>query len=454
MTTNSATTTTTSLINADITLLIAEQTDLPTLLALASTNKHLNGLINTHEHSIIKSKITTAIPNPLLQPPLGSVLSSHSSSTRQILPPWSFQVAAELERRHARTEAMFNISTVPPTPLISAMFRVPSFAALPRQQFTQLVDLFKRACCLADHICDLALLVKIPAMARELSAVDPYVVQKAIHRTRQGFIKGLEPLDLALLTHLAALGGMAYAEEMGELMSSDPEGLERMVAFKETILREGSAALWGFLHPKEGEVIEGNGPPSLPPRARGSGLGRYIAGKVEGVLRDLHAYEMGLKERDHEEAEGEGEGEWADKGICMLSEMGLKERDHEEAEGEGEGEWADKEGVREGGWEGDDDDDPFVVLHGLHQTVMGAFPKPVEEPKDDEGDAVVEDESEQWEGEGVEYEEVDIEGEDVNSEEEGEIEEGEIEEEEEVFPVEPREQLILEVVRSAVPCSV
>lgn len=262
-------------------------------------------------------------------------------------------------------------------------------------------------------------------MARELSAVDPYVVQKAIHRTRQGFIKGLEPLDLALLTHLAALGGMAYAEEMGELMSSDPEGLERMVAFKETILREGSAALWGFLHPKEGEVIEGNGPPSLPPRARGSGLGRYIAGKVEGVLRDLHAYEMGLKERDHEEAEGEGEGEWADK-----------------------------EGLREGGWEGDDDDDPFVVLHGLHQTVMGAFPKPVEEPKDDEGDAVVEDESEQWEGEGVEYEEVDIEGEDVNSEEEGEIEEGEIEEEEEVFPVEPREQLILEVVRSAVPCSV
>ncbi|KAK4660166.1 hypothetical protein QC762_116700 [Podospora pseudocomata] len=420
MTTNSATTTTTSLINADITLLIAEQTDLPTLLVLASTNKHLNSLINTYEHSIIKSKITTAIPNPLLQPPLGSVLSSHSSSTRQILPPWSFQVATELERRHARTEAMFNISTVPPTPLISAMFRVPSFAALPRQQFTQLVNLFKRACCLADHICDLALLVKIPAMARELSAVDPYVVQKAIHRTRQGFIKGLEPLDLALLTHLAALGGMAYAEEMGELMSSDPEGLERMVAFKETILREGSAALWGFLHPKEGEVIEGNGPPSLPPRARGSGLGRYIAGKVEGVLRDLHAYEMGLKERDHEEAEGEGEGEWADK-----------------------------EGVREGGWDDDDDDDPFVVLHGLHQTVMGAFPKPVEEPKDDEGDAVIEDESEQWEGEGVEYEEVDIEGEDVSSEEEGEIEE-----EEEVFPVEPREQLILEVVRSAVPCSV
>ncbi|KAK4682497.1 hypothetical protein QC764_116700 [Podospora pseudoanserina] len=420
MTTNSATTTTTSLINADITLLIAEQTDLPTLLALASTNKHLNGLINAYEHSIIKSKITTAIPNPLLQPPLGSVLSSHSSSTRQILPPWSFQVAAELERRHTRTETMFNISTVPPTPLISAMFRVPSFAALSRQQFTQLVDLFKRACCLADHICDLALLVKIPAMARELSAVDPYVVQKAIHRTRQGFIKGLEPLDLALLTHLAALGGMAYAEEMGELMSSDPEGLERMVAFKETILREGSAALWGFLHPKEGEVIEGNGPPSLPPRARGSGLGRYIAGKVEGVLRDLHAYEMGLKERDHEEAEGEGEGEWADK-----------------------------EGMREGGWEDDDDDDPFVVLHGLHQTVMSAFPKPVEEPKDDEGDAVIENESEQWEGEGVEYEEVDIEGEDVSSEEEGEIEE-----EEEVFPVEPREQLILEVVRSAVPCSV
>ncbi|KAK0671419.1 hypothetical protein QBC41DRAFT_219443 [Cercophora samala] len=404
--------TATSIINPDLTLLIAEETDLPSLLTLARTNKHLHALIHTHERSIIKSKITAAIPNPFLQPPLGSVLSSHDGLKRQILPPWSFKVAAELERRHARIETMFNAFAVPQPPLISAMTRVRSFVALSPPEFLYLVQMFKQTCVLVDQICDLAILVKVPAMARDPPPADPYMVQKAIHRTRQAFIKGLAPLDLALLTHLAALGGMAYAEEMGGLLSSDPEGLERMVAYKETILREGSAALWGFLHPEVGvEVSQGNGPPSLPPKARGSALGRFIAGKVEGVLRDLHAYEMGLKEQD-EDVVGEG----------------------------------DKEGGREGMGEDDvDDDDPFAVLHGLHQTVMSAFPKPVEEPEESDGDVEMEDVRE--EGEIFEYEEEDLSGDDVSYEEQ----DGEVLEEEEVYRIEPREKLILEVVRCAVP---
>ncbi|KAK4177985.1 hypothetical protein QBC36DRAFT_235440 [Triangularia setosa] len=406
----------TSIINPDITLLIAEKAGLSTVLSLTSTNKHLHALIHTYEHSIIKSKITAAIPNSSLRPPLGSLLSSRGP-TRQILPPWSFQVAAELERRHSRIEAMFNPCAVPPTPLISAISRVPSFAALSPPQLLHLVTMFKRACRLADHISDLALLVKIPAIARDPPPADPYMVYKAIHRTRQAFIRGLKPLELALLTHLAALGGMAYAKEFGELLSSDPEGLERMVAYKETILREGSAALWGFLHPdehgEEDSVVVG--PASLPPKVRGSGLARYIAGKVEGVLKDLRAYEMGLKQSD-DEVEVE-DGEYLD--------------------------W-DREGGRDGiEVNDDDDDDPFVVLHGLHQTVMGAFPKPTEEPEESEEDAGF-----QYEEEGFEHQEGDLPDEDGRIQEEGE----QTQEEVGVFHVEPREQLILEVVRYAAPC--
>ncbi|KAK0718925.1 hypothetical protein B0T21DRAFT_425120, partial [Apiosordaria backusii] len=330
--------------------------------------------------------------------PLGSLLSSHSPQ-RSPLPPWSFRVAAELELRHARIETMLDPFACPPTPLISAMARVSSFAALPQPQFLHLVDLFKHACYLADHISDLALLVKIPVMARDTPPADPYMIQKAIHRTRQAFIKGLDPLELALLTHLAALGGMAYADEMGELLESDPEGLERVVAFKETVFREGSLALWGFLHAEGGGDGEKGvvGPPSLPERARGSGIGRYVAGRVEGVLRDLWAYEAGLKEADEEVDGGDGRG----------------------------------------GGEEDDDEDGFVVLHGLHQTVMGAFPKPIEVPEESEGDVVVEDAGTEYDGDIQ-----DQEG-DLQDLQEGD---GHIEEEV-VIPSEPRELLILEAVR-------
>ncbi|KAK4199574.1 hypothetical protein QBC40DRAFT_176000 [Triangularia verruculosa] len=402
----------TTIINPDLTLLIAEDTDLATLLAVASTNKHLHALIHTYEHSIIKSRINAAIPDPSLQPPFGSLLSSNGP-TRQILPPWSFQVAAELERRHSRIETMFNNFTAPPTPLISAMYRVPSFAALPPPQFLHLVTMFKQACQLADQISDLALFVKIPVMARDPPPADPYSVQKAIHRTRQAYIKQLSPLELAALTHLAALGGMAYAEEFGEMLGSDPNGLERIVAFKETIFREGSFALWAFLHPEEHKVEEGLtglGPPSLPPKARSSGLGRYIGRKVEAVLGDIWAYEQGLQELD---------------GVATPLEVDVPD-------------W-DKEGARDG--MEDDDEDPFVVLHGLHQTVMAAFPKPIQEPEEDDEDDMMGEANSQSEDDYVDYEEGDLSDEDEQTQEEVET-----------YPADPRAEVILEAVRSAIPC--
>ncbi|KAK4230740.1 hypothetical protein QBC38DRAFT_22279 [Podospora fimiseda] len=297
------------IISPEITLLIADHADSKTISALQRLNNSIYCLLMTYQHSIVKARIHQLIPEPSLQPPLGSLFSSHGPE-RQILSPYSFDMLREIELRQTRIDALLNVHpqmplSVPP-PLIQAMSQIPSFAALPIHKQTLLVEMYKSALQAVDQIADQAVLVKSPEMSREIPT-DPYVIERSVHRARQAWIRGLTPLQFSLVSSLACLCGMAYMREHPQL-NSDPGFMERVTAFKETVLRQGSFAVWGFLHPSdikklllqqqqqpEGQIIRRS--PSQPPRARGN-LAVMVARRMDDVLKEMEVYESGLNENN------------------------------------------------------------------------------------------------------------------------------------------------------------
>ncbi|KAK4460795.1 hypothetical protein QBC42DRAFT_331507 [Cladorrhinum samala] len=290
------------LANPDITLRIADHADSETIRVLQRVSKPMYSLLTTYQQSTVKSRIQQLISEPVFYPPLGSVISSRGPE-RHLLKPYSLAVVGELELRNKRIDSLLNpharFPLQPPPPLIQAMSQIPTFVSLSHDKQSALLELYKTACRLADQISDMAVTIELAELSRE-TPTDPDVLEKRIHRARLNYIKTLNPLQLALLGSLASLCGMAYAREH-TMMNSDPSFIERMTAYEETVLRQGSMALWGFLHPvgmgdelsaadtKERSV-------SKPPNARSKVTG-FVARKVDEVLKEIERYESGLELR-------------------------------------------------------------------------------------------------------------------------------------------------------------
>ncbi|KAK4170138.1 hypothetical protein QBC43DRAFT_305455 [Cladorrhinum sp. PSN259] len=325
------------IISPEITLLIADSADFKTLSALLRVSRDIYCLLMTYQHSIVKSRIQQVVPDPSLYPPFGSLLSSHNKD-RHVLTPYSFPVIHELELREKRIDALFNAQPrMPlelPPPLVQAMSNIPIFVALPREKQTLLLEMHKAASRTADQIADLAVTIKLPELRKEVPS-DPYVTERRIHRARQEYVRSLSPLQLVLLGSLACLCGIAYLREHPQL-NSDPGYIERITAFKETVLRQGSFALWGFLHPSEVQVRglfddggtgqqqtqQSRRSPSHPPRAR-SELAGAVARKVDGILKEMEAYEAGLNESTFSSNEGILEQEGDEEGHVFVVLDGL-----------------------------------------------------------------------------------------------------------------------------------
>ncbi|KAK4189699.1 hypothetical protein QBC35DRAFT_429872 [Podospora australis] len=331
-----------AIIISDIDLLIFEQADTKTLQSLALTCHRSYSLLKTYEISIVKSKILRTIANPILRPPLGSVLSSHGPE-RKILKPWSYEVVRELELRATRIDKLFETSqSNRTTSLVQALMRIDIFRSLPQHQIPHVLALLKHACMLADRIADAAIVVRLPESTR-FPPSDPYAIKHRVHRTQQEFIRNLPPHDVALILHLCALAGIAYADAHPAL-DTDPEGIERIVAFKETVLRQGSMALWGFLSQSHtGAVALSSISASLPPAHTEDEVGRFVAKKVDLALQEIRQYEDGLREDSDSDLES-------------------------------------------GEVEGDGGHDPFLVLAGLHQTAMKTIAQTILDKSDEKGD--------------------------------------------------------------------
>jgi hypothetical protein len=327
-----------ALINHDITLLIAEHTDMASLPALMLASKTFYQLITAHERSIVKTKMAKLAHDPILRPPLGALLSSAAPRQpglgRNVLEPESFAVAKELEARERRIDRIFDSRST-----MEAINRVFPFRHLPANQKGRLVDGLKDACRVADSIGDRAavharLEQERPGAETGRLSDGGRAIEYGIHLARQQHIRSLPPIRLAFLTLLASLAGMQYAQQRQSPLDSDPFRWERIAAFKETLLRHGTVVMCALL--------------SLADDADDQSESvRYYTSQVDRVLRELLEYEA-----------------WGD-----LAPDGL-------------------------------DGDARPIPDGLHMTMVQAFPVPEEGEDAEEEDQPQEDVDEEEDADG------------------------------------------------------
>ncbi|KAH6613400.1 hypothetical protein F5144DRAFT_661515 [Chaetomium tenue] len=340
-----------ALISHDLTVRIAEHVDMDSMVPLMLSSRTNYQLIRGYERSIVKAKLARMAHDPILNPPLGALLSSSTvpgkpgmgAADRRVLEPGSFAVTAELELRDRRINGLFNpestTSLCGGRPLTETISRLPLFQNLPPNQMTRLIDGLKDACHVADRIADCAASVHLDQQqdkptttthpkdknhvpGQQLSAID-----HETHLTRQQHIRSLPPIRIAFLTLLASLLGAEYAQQLRHAPHPDPFQWERVTAFKEAFLRHGTVLVAALLGPSgrgtegecEGEAESnteaatagtclsssaqtgdgggGGGGGGFAacqpdgPRARSGSATRYYTSQVTAVLMELLAYE-------------------------------------------------------------------------------------------------------------------------------------------------------------------
>jgi hypothetical protein len=282
-------------LNYDVAVLLAEHVDMDSMASLMLSSKANYQLIRGYEQSIVKARIAKTVRDPMLRPPLGTLLSSAAPSQpgvgRKVLEPVSFAVAKELESRQHQINTLFGSGS--PTspcgrPLIEAVNKLAPFQNLPPNQMERLTDGLKDACAVADRIADCAALVHLDQKPETSSLND------AVHLARQRYIRSLPPIRLAFLTLLASLVGMEYAQRL-QSTHSDPFGWERVTSVKETFLRHGTVVIGALLGPFQSttEATKNASSPTRPCHfchAR-SPSARYYTSQVNEVLADLLEYE-------------------------------------------------------------------------------------------------------------------------------------------------------------------
>lgn len=259
-------------LNPDVLLLVAGQIDdLQTLSSLSQTSSMTNSLLKTYEHSIVKTMIHRRMAAGLVFPPCGSILASHTRDL-EILPAFSYSVIQELDMRSRRVETLFS----PGSPLIKAAHESQSHAALPEQEFNSLIAGLKRAVMLADRLKDCVAEVAFqwpgPFAQHDVDAYQEYIKRKVKLAQFEVLHSSCSPIDLAFLSTLADIAGMAYAAEH-PFVAHDPSPWPRVTAFKEALYTHGSMALWAWLRPRDEPVA----PPAAGSGSDKTGLAQHVS---------------------------------------------------------------------------------------------------------------------------------------------------------------------------------
>ncbi|KAK4044158.1 hypothetical protein C8A01DRAFT_31760 [Parachaetomium inaequale] len=293
--------------NYDVTLLLAEHIDMDSMASFMLSSKANYRLIRGYEQSIVKAKIAKIVHDPMLMPPLGSLLSSaapgQSGFDRMVLEPVSFAVAKELESRQHQINTLFSSGSPNPCSrpeLMETINRLALFQNLPPNQMERLTDGLKDACAVADRIADCAAFVHLKQKPKTGCLKEGRrSVEHEAHLARQRYIRSLPPIRLAFLTLLASLVGMEYASQRLQSADSDPFWSERVTSVKETFLRHGTVVICALLCPFEAEAEaadtssstrpgDSDACRSLPARSESA---RYYTSQVTEVLGELLEYE-------------------------------------------------------------------------------------------------------------------------------------------------------------------
>ncbi|KAK4106606.1 hypothetical protein N658DRAFT_520120 [Parathielavia hyrcaniae] len=378
-----------ALANSDVTVLIAEHLNMDSMLSFMLSSRTNYQLARRCERSIVKAKMARTVRDPVLKPPLGTLLSSSppppaqpSSMDREVLDPWSFAVAKELESRERRISAIFSPRSASPRggeTLLDGLRQLPPYQHLRPDQTERLVEGLKDACRVADRIADCAASVRLPDQHTpppKKTGGGPggrdddekrWAVSHKVHLARQEFVRSLSPIRLAFLTLLRRLAGAQYTlRQQQEVWEPYSETFwERVTALEETFLRHGTAVISALLSPSEPadeahrarqEALEfgvGHSPPPHP-----SASAEYFASQVDMVLREVLAYEgvhVVVSSPPDELEEGEGEEAHArpipdSLHMTVLHAFQAPEEESDEEAADRGLETADEKEDAEGGW--------------------------------------------------------------------------------------------------------
>ncbi|KAK2069660.1 hypothetical protein P8C59_004217 [Phyllachora maydis] len=203
----------------DVLLAVAEWADLAAVAAMMRSNRDTHRL-------------------------LSHILSSWSPA-REALQPFSFDVLAELELRARRIDELF----LPDGLMFQVIQSMPSFDTLPPHELDKIIAGFKRGCAIVDRLADCAADSMMRARQKRRRTMDRHAVLQDARKAQIAFIETpgiLSTLDHAWLLHLVSCAGMAYANARPEVQG-DPDPWVKPFAFKETVMRQGSMALWALL---------------------------------------------------------------------------------------------------------------------------------------------------------------------------------------------------------------
>ncbi|KAK0751612.1 hypothetical protein B0T18DRAFT_72532 [Schizothecium vesticola] len=292
-------------LHPDVLLLVAGHVDdLQTLSSLSQTSSLTNSLLKTYEHSIVKAMVHRRIAAGLIFPPCGSILASHTQD-RELLPAFSYSVIQELDMRSRRIETLFS----PGTPLLNAIHESQSHAALPERELDNLIALLKRAVMLADRLkdCVAEVVFQGPEPLSQCD-IDTYYdgIRRKVKLAQFEVLRhSCSPIDLAFLSTLADIAGMAYAAEHPFIVH-DPSPWPRVTSFKEAVYSHGSMALWAWLRPRDepaAPAVDGSGSDKTGPTEHVSGSPDEERAEVElmlamekavsGVMEDIGLWEAG-----------------------------------------------------------------------------------------------------------------------------------------------------------------
>ncbi|KAK3355707.1 hypothetical protein B0H65DRAFT_438917 [Neurospora tetraspora] len=281
-------------LNDDVLLRVASFCDIDTIVTMMCTSKHLYELLTRYEQSIVKDAVALYTGgDSSLFPPSGAISSSHNVE-REYLYPKRYDILNELKIRTSRTETLLS----PGQPLrskIDSIFSTPgTFLDLPQVERELLMARLKETCKLVDRLGDCAadimsMWMQPAANGNSSQKLDADEAMLKIHDRQLAYIRSLSPLDLAYLFHLLAWAGQAYAAENPALMA-DVDCWERLLAFKEASLRQGTIMLWAVFQPPKVKK-SANRTEDTTRRKPTTELARFAETCIRQILEEIRIYQ-------------------------------------------------------------------------------------------------------------------------------------------------------------------